>query len=43
MDKTKSVFQFIAHPWYKARDFVAGHPNVALFAAIVLVVLLVLK
>lgn len=38
-----NVIQFLARPWYKARDFIAGHPNVALITAIVLVVLLVLK
>lgn len=40
MDKVKAVFQAVAKPWYKARDFVAGHPNVALFVVIGLVVAL---
>jgi len=43
MDKVYAAFQFVAHPWYKARDFVAAHPNVALFVTIGLIVLLVVK
>ncbi len=34
MDKIKAGLQFVIKPWYKARDFVASHPNAALFALI---------
>lgn len=43
MDKIKAFFQMVAKPWYKARDFIADHPNVALFVTIGLIVLLVVK
>lgn len=34
MEQVKSALQFVIKPWYKARDFVSKHPNVALFALI---------
>lgn len=34
MDKIKSLLQLPIKAWYKARDFVEKHPNVALWAFI---------
>ena len=38
MDKVKVYVQKVVKPWYVARDFVAAHPNVALWVVIALLV-----